>query len=380
MYTEKDLLRISKRLNNSHRSYLLINPLQAKHLPVSPTKTLQMMESLGWKLKKNYPETKLVIGFAETATAIGAVVAKCLSQDCIYLTTTREAEPADEEAILFLEEHSHAKEQKLTRRNLKEYITNTETIMFVDDELSTGKTLRNMIKQMKSVYSEISDKRLIAVSLLNRVSDDDECLLRYEGIETAWLLKLSEQDDENMLKDIKIEEGCIVKEEKLCLNHRYLPCAELLNFRIGVEIGTLFDNHQEMINCFTEKFRADLDECRSITVIGTEECMLPAILLGKRLESMLSDVVVRCKATTRSPIGISQQTEYPIKNGNKLDSFYESGRNTYLYAHEETDALVVVSDTKTVSLKPFYQLISIYRRYNCRKFYYLQGGRDVWYI
>lgn len=35
-YQEKDILRIAKRINNSRRPYLLVNPLQAKHIPVSP--------------------------------------------------------------------------------------------------------------------------------------------------------------------------------------------------------------------------------------------------------------------------------------------------------------------------------------------------------
>ena len=35
-YTAADTLRIAKRYNNPKRSYLLVNPLQAKHIPVSP--------------------------------------------------------------------------------------------------------------------------------------------------------------------------------------------------------------------------------------------------------------------------------------------------------------------------------------------------------
>ena len=74
-YTAADTLRIAKRYNNPKRSYLLVNPLQAKHIPVSPAAALEMMGALGNQVAAKYPEARLVIGFAETATAIGAAVA-----------------------------------------------------------------------------------------------------------------------------------------------------------------------------------------------------------------------------------------------------------------------------------------------------------------
>ena len=42
-YTEQDLLCVGKRFNNKKRKYLLINPLQAKHMAVSPIQSLVMM-------------------------------------------------------------------------------------------------------------------------------------------------------------------------------------------------------------------------------------------------------------------------------------------------------------------------------------------------
>lgn len=47
---------------------------------------------MGQLLAGKHPEARLIIGFAETATAVGAAVAGC-SEDCIYLTTTRELPP-----------------------------------------------------------------------------------------------------------------------------------------------------------------------------------------------------------------------------------------------------------------------------------------------
>ena len=62
MYTAKDTLRLAKRYNNTKRSYLLVNPLQAKHIPVSPTESLNMMNALGKKLFEKYPVVQILLG------------------------------------------------------------------------------------------------------------------------------------------------------------------------------------------------------------------------------------------------------------------------------------------------------------------------------
>ena len=149
-YTAADTLRIAKRYNNPKRSYLLVNPLQAKHIPVSPAAALEMMGALGDQVAAKYPEARLVIGFAETATAIGAAVAARLGPDCLYVHTTREA--LDGDWILFREEHSHAAEHRLCADQLADWIDRSPAIVFVDDEFSTGRTLINMVQQLRERY------------------------------------------------------------------------------------------------------------------------------------------------------------------------------------------------------------------------------------
>lgn len=51
MYTENDLVRIAKRENNRKRNYLVVNPLQGKHIPVSPGKALQVFSELAEALE-----------------------------------------------------------------------------------------------------------------------------------------------------------------------------------------------------------------------------------------------------------------------------------------------------------------------------------------
>ena len=193
-YKESDLLRTAKRINNNKRPYLLVNPLQAKHVPVSPTKALLMMESLGELVAEKHGESRLVIGFAETATAIGAVVARTVSDDCYYIHTTREIVNGADGYVFFTEEHSHATDQKLVRNKLDHLFSKTETIILVDDEFSTGKTLINMVRKLKKDFPALNAKKIVAASIINRLSEDNMNRWNDEGIDSVCLLKLADQD------------------------------------------------------------------------------------------------------------------------------------------------------------------------------------------
>ena len=67
MYKESDLVAIAKRENNKKRSYLVVDPLQGKHIPVSPKAALDLFRELASKVKNAYQgERILFIGFAES--------------------------------------------------------------------------------------------------------------------------------------------------------------------------------------------------------------------------------------------------------------------------------------------------------------------------
>ena len=49
-YTEKDLVKIAKRENNTKRNYLVVDPLQGKHIPVVPSKALDLFAALCFRM------------------------------------------------------------------------------------------------------------------------------------------------------------------------------------------------------------------------------------------------------------------------------------------------------------------------------------------
>ena len=82
MYTETALVRVARRENNNKRKYLVVNRLQGKHIPAKPCEALAMFRALADVVKGRFGREKLlVIGFAETATAVGAAVAAELGAD-----------------------------------------------------------------------------------------------------------------------------------------------------------------------------------------------------------------------------------------------------------------------------------------------------------
>ena len=53
-YTESELVKIAKRENNTKRNYLVVDPLQGKHIPVQPSKALTLFSSLADTFRKKY--------------------------------------------------------------------------------------------------------------------------------------------------------------------------------------------------------------------------------------------------------------------------------------------------------------------------------------
>lgn len=371
-YTKETTLRVAKRYRNAKRAYLLVNPLQAKHMPVSPTEALTMMRTLGAGLQQEFPGARLVLGFAETATALGAAVASRLGPDCAFLTTTREAGEGPG-WVRFLEEHSHAAEQKLWGGDLDALLQETDTVLFVDDEISTGKTLRNMVAQLTRRWPALGEKTLVAASLLNRVTPEQEEALADAGITCRCLVRLPQEDHTAQVADWTVTEAPPAVPQNLSFRQETLPGEGLLDPRKTLRIGAYDRSCQAVAEVMLSRALGPVETLGKTLVLGTEECMYPALRLGERLERLGAEVC--CHATTRSPIGLCDAPGYPIRSGWKLPSFYEEERTTYVYNLREYDTVIVLSDTKKTDLRAIQALASVL---TCKQLIYTQGEGYVW--
>lgn len=379
-YTEADVLLLAKRWQNSKRSYLLVNPLQAKHCPSDPGRALAMMRSLGWQVAERYPQARLVIGFAETATAIGAAVADCLGPDCWYIQTTRENVLGDQSWLNFQEEHSHAVEQRLCGDRLAEAIEQSPQLVFVDDEFSTGQTLLNIVAQLRRHYPAAEGREIVAASIINRLQPANEQAWTAAGIKSEFLVRPQPLDYERLVADISVATAEELPSDAVKPDFKEIELpAPCLNPRLGLRIGDYQQNCRDKAAYLTAVLTERLDFGAQLLVLGTEEFMYPALIAADCLACSGHFGGVRCHATTRSPIGVYAAAGYPVRNGNLLHSFYDQNRRTYIYNLEQYDAALLFSDTQNADAAQLAQadLARVLSSWGCTQLFYVGGGANV---
>ncbi len=350
-YTEEELVEVAKRENNSRRTYLVVNRLQAKHVPVSPKKALQMFQCLADLLADEYKDEKLLlIGFAETATAVGAAVAARL--EALYIQTTRE-QIDGVEYFYFCEQHSHAAEQKLVKDDLDRAVKLVKRIVFIEDEITTGKTIRNITELLRQAYP--NQLRYSAASLLNGMNGTYQKDYETEEIRLHWLVKTCHDTYERRIRGCR-QDGCYHE----CDLRRPSVLPEIFRFSgyrnaRRITEGKLYADAcrqmgREMLSIlpFVSK--------EQVLVIGTEEFMYPALVLASMLEE--EGCLVRCHATTRSPIAVSTESSYPLHERYELRSFYDDQRITYLYDLSAYEKVYVLTDAQGETLDGLYSLVN----------------------
>lgn len=340
-YQEADLVRVARRENNRKRNYLVINRLQGKHIPVRPQEALAMFQALADRGKEEFSgERLLVIGFAETATAIGAAVAERL--DAFYMHTTREnVQGAD--YLYFSEDHSHATQQKLVKNDLDQIISKVDRIVFAEDEVTTGNTILHIIDLLQKEYP--GQVCYAVMSILNGM--EEQALLRYEKrqIPLYYLLKTDHSSYVQKAEQYK-EPGTYLS----CQNNGKLS-GQVKQYHISGwldarRLTTAFAYKQACIHLWHEtdkKLHSHLSG--NVLVLGTEEFMYPALFAAAQIEK--NGANVRFHASTRSPIAVYKEDAYPLHVRYELQSPYEQQRRTFLYDIGVYDSVLIFTDAQT---------------------------------
>ena len=191
----EDLFVMAAR-KNKKRSFLFVSKVLGKHLPINPAmglltgallagqyalKSADMHFSNEMELAEHFNKANplvpdpyipaslspVIIGFAETATALGQAFFAAF-QKADYFHTTREIIAGEEPLIVFEEEHSHATSHRCYISN--DVLENSREIVLVDDELSTGKTALNIIR---SIQAKFPREKYSVVCILDWRSDQD---------------------------------------------------------------------------------------------------------------------------------------------------------------------------------------------------------------
>lgn len=207
----EELFTMAARINKK-RSFLFVSKVLGKHLPINPHKGLLTAALLGaryletvrdsncletkklltafrceesYRIQSFIPEhiNPLVIGFAETATALGHAFFDCF-QSAEYFHTTREELNQVSPEITFEEEHSHATSHRCYIP--LEMIQNEREIILVDDELTTGKTALNIIE---SIHRNFPRRNYTIVSILDWRSEENRN--RFQQLEQELNIKIN---------------------------------------------------------------------------------------------------------------------------------------------------------------------------------------------
>jgi hypothetical protein len=193
----EDLFTMAARINKK-RSFLFVSKVLGKHLPIHPQKGLlaaallaaryaESIKGLNVQAKEKLVRTfgqkepqfqsgafisnsvnPVVIGFAETATALGHAFFDCFEKG-EYFHTTREEITSLTPCITFEEEHSHATSH-LCYIPI-DMINNDREIILVDDEMTTGKTAINIIE---SIHARFPRHEYSVVSILDWRSEENK--------------------------------------------------------------------------------------------------------------------------------------------------------------------------------------------------------------
>lgn len=340
--------------NNEKRRFLFILKKLGKHLAISP----KDMEDLGEFLVKAYNDRvdknlvikhskASVISFAETATALGYSVFKHLDNNANeFIHTTRELDPELDNYIEFLEEHSHATNHKLYSANLAN-IRDNDTIILVDDEITTAKTCVNIIKQLQEIYP---NKNYVVFSILNWISKEREEEIYEEvtnlgcNISFTYLFRgdfnfelYNIKEDSFNMDNISFEKE--IKHLNLDFNpdssSSYLGSKKYLKYtgRFGIQRSDI-DELNEILKRECHKLNSLIDsEDEKILCLGTEEFMNIPLELTSNLKSKN----VSFFATTRSPIISIGDKNYPINSKINLRSSYNPNVSNYLYNIDKTE-------------------------------------------
>lgn len=110
------------------------------------------------------------VGFAETATALGHSMYRLFDDGTSYIHTTREDIPGLRPIIRFEEEHSHAVDHRCYALDEGAF-AGDGPIVLVDDEITTGKTTLNIIRDIQEHFPR---KQYVIASLLDWRTDSDE--------------------------------------------------------------------------------------------------------------------------------------------------------------------------------------------------------------
>ena len=359
---------------NKKRQFLFVSPLIAKHLAVRPAVALGtgtllaylLMEDARLKVPSNndalveliktgksdpymidqalsyktkLPEKTVFIGMAETATGLGHAVFHHF-EDAAYIHTTREQILGLTPSFVFEEEHSHATSHIVYAP--KGMLEEAETIVLVDDEISTGNTLVNLIQSLDDQFPGKKYKSLSILDWRNKEQQKKTAKLaadRKIQVEVMSLMKgqfelhHSESPDEAPIDYLTGGHEVLLQE---IVKAGQLPYESATGQRYSTLTGrfSLTSSEHAEIDQWAEQTASSVktEAGEKPLVIGIGENMYLPLRFALALNS---NALVQ--TATRSPIFASAAEGYPINEKVKFRLPDAEGVDQFLYNLKQLD-------------------------------------------
>lgn len=356
------LYEVGVRYNNNKRSYLFVSKILGKHIPIKPSCLDQNCYELTslWLAEffcdeiLDYDGSILVIGFAETATAMGHHFFSNIKGNVYYLHSTRDKIEGLDPLFSINEDHSYITDHYFYLQD-KTILEKAKNIVIIDDEITSGNTAHNLIKRIDEEYP--GKNYSVACFLDWREKEDVQ---KYdEGINGKPIKVIS------FLKGIICEDS--VKEvqeyytglwKNFDLTSSYVDWdtlnLNLPSYTFGDEKYLKFSGRfgmeeedeklmQKKLNSVKDKI---LKLCRGekILVLGQGECMYIPNLISIMLHEDHRNVFFH--ATTRSPALIFNTKWYGLKNGVHFGSLKGKDYTEFVYniLGQDYDELFLITE------------------------------------
>ncbi|MBA9006847.1 phosphoribosyltransferase [Thermomonospora cellulosilytica] len=299
----------------------------------------------------------LVIGYAETATALGHAVADALG-DAVYLHSTRR--PVDGVAPYggFEEEHSHATSHLLLPAD-RTLVERDGPVVLVDDELSTGNTVLNTIRALHAVRPR---DHYVVAALVDVRGPRDRARM------AAFADGLGARIDAVALASGRVElpPDILARGQALVAGMTAAPEHAAGDFPVvrvdpgwpeGLPEGGrhgFTPDHRERLDKELPAMAARLADAlpggaRRVLVLGFEELMYAPLRLAEALADQLPGADVRYSTTTRSPVLAVDDPGYAIRTRIAFPAHDDPAdgpgeRYAYNVAGGGFDAIVLIVD------------------------------------
>ncbi|MFJ4264651.1 phosphoribosyltransferase domain-containing protein [Paenarthrobacter nicotinovorans] len=287
------------------------------------------------------------IGYAETATGLGQLVAEQLGSYYIHSTRETGATYGVRQYGSFEEAHSHATSHRLLPSD-SDLLNLAGTIVLVDDELSTGATIINTIRELHQIAAH---QHYVVASLIDLRSPQDrkkfDALAAEIGaaIDVAALatgtIHLPEDLTEAATdlihrfveKPTDHHDGSI---QIIDLNDAVTP---IPSARFGIPGRAQTRQRDQICAALAPPLRATHAAGGRVLVLGTEEFMALPLAVALALQEHMKDVQVRFSTSTRSPIAALDEPGYAIRSSVQFQVCKDldaSGRKRFAYnfAHD----------------------------------------------